>query len=310
MQFRFRAHFTLRQISFTLAMLRGFRTVKRVIYYYFMAPLYFQDKKKNPSITKNRSPMYRSAQFRVNNPVEMCLLKDSKSRKRNATIHLMFPNTFGFFCLQACPGQICWLLSWDFSFAGKGKPFPPLLGSCNVFLSLGSALWELKPQAGERCPSRTQHSVRSHVDDKLIARTDAPWAEQAGCSCLYTPGDEQLTQRSTFVCWQVHRELVNFPTENTGKALLCSITCTDLVIRSWSSPWLTPSHPMWHQSLQNSSHVAPSIPRPGTPAPCSRAILYPCKDGTCFTSQEDAEHVLSLIYEAVMLQARFQSASL
>lgn len=96
MQFRFRAHFTLRQISFTLAMLRGFRTVKRVIYYYFMAPLYFQDKKKNPSITKNRSPMYRSAQFRVNNPVEMCLLKDSKSRKRNATIHLMFPNTFGF----------------------------------------------------------------------------------------------------------------------------------------------------------------------------------------------------------------------
>lgn len=222
----------------------------------------------------------------------------------------MFPNTFGFFCLQACPEQIFWLFSWDFSFAGKGNTFPPLLGSCNAFLSLGSALWELKPQAGEWCPSCTQHSVHSHVDDKLTVRTDAPWAEQAGCSCLYTLGDEQLTQGSTCVCWQVHRELVNFPTENTGKALLRSITCTDLVIGSWSSPWLTPSHPMWHQSLQNSSQVAPSIPQPGTPAPYSRAILYPREDGTCFTSQEDAEHVLSLIYEAVTLQARFQSASL
>lgn len=73
MQFRFKIHFTPRQISVTLAMLRGFHIVKRVIYCYFMAPFYFQDKKKNPSITKNRSSMYRSVQFRVNNPVEMCL---------------------------------------------------------------------------------------------------------------------------------------------------------------------------------------------------------------------------------------------
>lgn len=38
-----------------------------------MAPLHFQDSKKNLSITKNQSPMYRSVQFRVNNPAEMCL---------------------------------------------------------------------------------------------------------------------------------------------------------------------------------------------------------------------------------------------
>lgn len=39
MQFRFKAHFIPRQISITLAILRGFHIVKRVIYYYFM-PLY------------------------------------------------------------------------------------------------------------------------------------------------------------------------------------------------------------------------------------------------------------------------------
>lgn len=55
------------------AILRGFHVVKRVIYYYFMPPLYFQGKKKNSSITKNPSPMYRSVQFTVNNPVEMRL---------------------------------------------------------------------------------------------------------------------------------------------------------------------------------------------------------------------------------------------
>lgn len=55
--------------------------------------------------------------------------------------------------------------------------------------------------------------------------------------------------------------------------------------------------------------IAPSTPGADTQAPHSQAVL--CKDGTCFTSQQAVQSkVLSLIYEAVMLQARFQSASL
>ena len=48
-------------------------------------------------------------------------------------------------------------------------------------------------------------------------------------------------------------------------------------------------------------HLTPSIPEPDAPSLCSQAMLYPCKDGTCFTAQQAVQ---SEVYHQFMRLSR------
>lgn len=233
----------------------------------------------------------------------------------------MFPNIFGFFCLQACSGQTFYLFSWDFSFAGKGETFP-LCSAAAKYCSpwdQRTENWSLRRGSGLRHPHNVLCAPMWMIDS--LWGQMHPDLSRQHAACLYTLGDKRLTQGSA---WsrpedtEMHLCLLASPQgagsfshrkhwEDTSLFNYLYISGDQELVFTTEAlaPCVTPvlpkffPHTLLHPS-QDQTHQCHAAKPFSTPA---KTALASCLRKLC-------RAMFILIYETVTLQARFPSPSL